>query len=569
MRLLGVSLLLLSAPLLAQEERLAARLPQGAVALVEVRGLAGRVDDFLASPLGRAIVDHPAMKQFLASPQARGLAVAELMLAGSTGYDARGLLRALAAKEVAIALYPGPEGGKPRALLAARVEPEAAGKILGGAELITKQPRTEILPAADGAPALWSFASGKAFALLDGDLLLVAGDEATARSVRARPEASLAGDERVAAARRLFDGEPLAFAFVDLALLPGALRGEGKAKDLGEALILGALRSYVPRAPWAAFALDLDPLEAEWRFTLRGRVPVPGEGAKPAEESFGGTLAPLPFALPERTLGVVRLKRNISALWSHRDELIAERGIPQLLEFETNFGNLMGGMSFVDEFLPNIGSELVFLATRAERAEGRPAPEVRLPQFALLYPLQNAEKLGTNLQVAFQSAIGVFNVLSAQEGGKPLLLGSEQRNGVLIQTATHLPPSEGESEGMRGLPIRYNFAPACAVVGGWFVLGSTGGIVREVVDSWGGPAAPPTGVNAGLWLRGAESLRALEENRGPLVARNMIEKGHDREAAEREIDLLLDLARRVREIHLTVEEERGALGITFRFVAGK
>ena len=47
---------------------------------------------------------------------------------------------------------------------------------------------------------------------------------------------------------------------------------------------------------------------------------------------------------------------------------------PGLVEFETNFGNLTGGMSWVEEFLPLLGDEMIFVATRREYAPGERAP---------------------------------------------------------------------------------------------------------------------------------------------------------------------------------------------------
>jgi len=556
-------------PVAATEPALASLFPRGAVAYVEWNGLAGRLRALLDSPLGDAIANHPQVRKALLGPKGRQLALGELMLRGATGLDVRGLLDVLAARQVAIALYPGPAGGPPRALAMARVDPAGAAKVLGGIEVVSRRPRTEIEPAAPGRAALLGFLDGRLFASLDGDLLTLSGDEATIRGAREKPEGSLAGDDRIAAGRRMFAPEPLGFAWIDAALLGGRLGKDGKAKDLGEALALGALRAYLPRAPWIAAALALEPEGGDWRATLRAGVPVPDEASKAVVESFGGTLDPLPFSPPERTVALLRLRRDLSALWSHKDEFLSEAGIAGLLEFETNFGNLMAGMSFIDEFLPNVGGEWTLLATRPEYAPDAPAPEVRLPHFALLYPLKSADALRANLEDGFQAAIGVVSVLSAMNGGKPFSQGVETRNGVRILTAAYRPPSEGELEGMRGLPMRYNFSPSFAILGDWFVLGSTTAIVRDLVDGWGRPTGVAPGVNAGLWIRGPEAHKGLKENFEPLVARNMVEKAHDRAAAEAEIGLLLDLAGRVRDLSLTVEEGRGTLGVTLSLVAGK
>ena len=51
------------------------------------------------------------------------------------------------------------------------------------------------------------------------------------------------------------------------------------------------------------------------------------------------------------------------------------------------------------------------------------------------------------------------------------------------------------------------------------------------------PAAP--GINSKLDVDAAIVRSALADNREPLVARNMLDRGHDRPAAEKEIDGLL------------------------------
>ncbi|MGH7162948.1 MAG: hypothetical protein ACREID_05650 [Planctomycetota bacterium] len=258
------------------------------------------------------------------------------------------------------------------------------------------------------------------------------------------------------------------------------------------------------------------------------------------------------------------MRRDLSAFWSHRDALVAEKGIPGLVEFETNFGNFMGGMSWDEEFLPNVGTELVFLATRPTVAGGAAVPAVRYPQFALLWQVKEPEKVGLSLLVGFQNAVGLANLLRGQEGGKPLMLGSGSYKEVTVHTARFLPPSEGEMEGMSALPVRFNFSPSCAIVDDLFVLGSTTQIVEEVIDARGGSVAAGEGVNSGLWVRGAEAVRLLVENREPLVASTMIKEGFDRAAAERRVDLLLGLARHVAELSLTLDESRASIGVTLR-----
>ncbi|MCK6461888.1 MAG: hypothetical protein L6Q95_18565, partial [Planctomycetes bacterium] len=293
----------------------------------------------------------------------------------------------------------------------------------------------------------------------------------------------------------------------------------------------------------------------------RAIAPVPAELPPAVHDAYMGTLEPFPFALPEDAIGLVRLRRSLPALWTNRDALVAEREIPKLVEFETNFGNLTGGMDFVEQFLPSLkGAEMTFLATRRAWPKDAPAPAIRLPQMALLFPVAATEEMATKLQVAFQTGIGIVNATQGMMTSS-FLTFTETYDGVLVQYARYLPPSKGELEASQGLPIRYNFEPAAALVDGHYVLATSPGIVKQLIDGRGRSTPAGDGVNAGLWLMPAAARESLAENREALVADTMLKKGDDRAAAEGKIDLLLDLARYVKGVSFTAEEGPGTFAL--------
>ncbi|MFI5403923.1 MAG: hypothetical protein ACHQ1G_13375, partial [Planctomycetota bacterium] len=280
-----------------------------------------------------------------------------------------------------------------------------------------------------------------------------------------------------------------------------------------------------------------------------------------------GTLDPFPFVLPADTILFSRTRRSLPALWNHRDELVSEREIPKLVEFETNFGNLTGGMDFVEQFLPALGDEMSFLATRRTWAEGKPAPAIRLPQMAFLFPVRASEDLALKLEIAFHTGIGIINATQGMAGQSFRPPVSENYKDVLIVHARYLPASEGEIEASNGLPIRFNFEPTAALVGDHYVIATAPGIVKQLVDGRGGSTPAGANVNSGLWLMPAEARRGLAENREGLVANTMLEKGDDRPTAEKKIDLLLDLSRYVRAFSMTAEEGGGVYALALEFDA--
>jgi len=545
----------------ADEPSLAERLPRGATVYVEGRGLAGKLHLALESELGRTLAAHEAVQEFLRSPQGAQFLFGQAILKGATGLDYLGLADALLSRDVVLARYGGPQ----EVVAAARVDGKEIERILAGAELLTKQQRTVVLPADETHPALWQL--GPAYVCLAGDVLFVSADRALAEQVRTGVAEPFATDARLEEARRLAGAGAL-FVFVDLEVHGAKMRQQGKPKDLGQALILGAFSSAVPDAPWAAVTGDLVADGGALRLSAYGCVPAPAEPSDVVRESFGGTLEALPFALPPRTVAVARLRRSLAATWSNRDDLVAERGIPGLVEFETNFGNLTGGMDFVEQFLPTLrDADMVFLAARPEDAGAAPVPAVRIPEGAFLMPIRSTPEFAQRMQIAFQTGIGIVNATQGMMGNA-FLLRNETYRGVEIQSARYLPPTAGELEATRGLPIRYNFEPSLAIVGDWLVLATRPGIVHALIDGRGGSTPVRPGLNAGLWVDGPEALAALRANREPLVARTMMEKGDDRATAERKVDLLLDLGRYVRSVAFTAEESRAWLGARFEAVLG-
>jgi len=554
-----VLVLLFVTPLLAEEPSIASRFPAGPVVYVEGKKLGDTLDAVVASPVGQAVRNHPGFEEALRTPKALQLLFAQAMVKGATGMDLRGLARVLTAREFAVAVY-----GEERAIAMARVDAQTAEKLFAGAEILSQQQRSAVLPADAEGAALWRL--GRAFVCIEKDLLVVSSDEALATAVRNRTAPGVGAQTREARGRIGTDTD--LFVYVDLKVFSGKLRAAGKPQDLGQALILGAFAHQVPDAPWAAFGLRLAVEQDELRLTARGLVPVAEAPADAVQASFGGTLEPLPFRLPEHTLAVVRTKRSLAAIWSHRDDLVHERAIPKLVEFETNFGNLTGGMSWAEQFLPSLReADLVLLATRRVYREGEPAPAVRYPQGAVLFPIRKSDRFGLKLQIGFQTAIGIIN---AQQGmsGKAFFLSTESYKGTMIQTARYLPPSEGEKEMAEALPPRFNLEPSAAIVGDHFVLASTRGIVEELIDAQEGTTPVPGGVNSGLWIRPPEVLALLKENREALIAQTMMKQGDDRPTAEKKIDFALDIGRYVRSLAVTAEQSRASLGVVLEVVLG-
>ena len=180
--------------------------------------------------------------------------------------------------------------------------------------------------AEDGKPAIYRFAVVLAFH--DGEDLVVTANPLLANLVRSGSPKSLAMDKRYIAARERVGNKAL-FGYADLQQFKAQVANVKLPKQLGEALILGAFSHAIKSAPWVAFGADVV-ADAEHNLKLTGEAVLPApEGTGAVDKSFRGTLAPLPFAMPERSIGVIRLRRDLASIWTNREQLIPEARHPR------------------------------------------------------------------------------------------------------------------------------------------------------------------------------------------------------------------------------------------------
>jgi len=554
----AIVLFLFAIPALA-EGSLAKKFPAGASAYLEVAGLGQKLDAVLETPFFTSLQANPRIQALLSAPQVVAARAKFDSVRKATGFDEIGLLKAVAGRRIAVAIY----GSNARIVAMARMNGQQAERLMSGAEQILGIKRREVRAAEKDAPPVYAF--GPALVFFDGECLVLTPNPLLANAIRNRVAKGLDTDARYLAARERV-GRKALFAYADLTQYQEQVQKLQKPKQLGEAILLGAFAHYIKRAPWVAFGADLLIAEDDLRVIGEAVLPAPdGEGV--VEAAYRGTLKPLPFTLPARTIGVIRMRRDLASIWSNREELIAKRGIPGLIQFETNFGNIAGGMSWVEEVLPNLGEDFIVVGTRPEYPEGQPAPAVRFPQGAMLIPLKNADELGPKLQVAFNNAIAIINITQGMKGYS-FLTAARMYKQTRILEATYMSATKGEMAGKQALPMRFNFKPACAVVGDHFVVASHSRVLEQVIDTYGKPGPVARNVNAGIWLEPGEIRRLLAENREPLIAQSMIKESKSRAEAAGEIDLLLDLARHLRSFSLTSQDTRHTIGVRLEIGLG-
>ena len=380
-------------------------------------------------------------------------------------------------------------------------------------------------------------------------------------------EKTMAGDRRSLEESRSFqrfqeEGRGAALGFLaDLKTLRTRAASERILEQDGAALFLLAplLHHLATAARVHGFLSVEDGLRLEATFegpSLPSRFAFAGSSA-------GG--APC-LASPPGSMLRLSLRRDLAAFWSRRKEIVPPSGQADLAEFQNQIALFTGGLP-VEEAAAALGSvmdiHLALLPTRNSRA--RPP----YPTGALVIPMEETGGFGTELQLAFQTLLGVINADRAQNARPRLLIETTRHRGVLLQTAG-FPPSQLPEPDDARLQVR----PSMAVVRGRVIIGSHESIVRALVDAALDGRFQDRPPGDSLHIEGRRAHEQLSRLLDLFVARTVLDEGIPRAEAHARLSRILSALEGIVSLDLSFSGgERGRLMIDVQapglFFAGK
>jgi hypothetical protein len=127
--------------------------------------------------------------------------------------------------------------------------------------------------------------------------------------------------------------------------------------------------------------------------------------------------------------------------------------------------------------------------------------------------------------------------------GQPQLdLDMEKSDTVQFITSSYI--ADPKAKDGQAAKINYNFSPSIAFAGNRFVVASTKAMAHALAaarptDQPAAEAGRVTNTDAVVRFDTLEEI--LADNRGQLVAQNMLNEGHTKEEAERDVGVLLAL----------------------------
>jgi len=385
--------------------------------------------------------------------------------------------------------------------------------------------------------------------VIDGWLIVTNKPElgrAVADNLLDGADRTLAANEKFSAARRKIAGDPIAWAYYDVQ----TLRDAGVAKRLykdksdnpGVELLLGGILATLNSADSGTAAMYLE------KARLRIAFQMPHDPASlPEERGFyfgkdGRGAAPAPLS-PNNALLTATAYRDVGEMWRRRSDLFDENVNAELAQADSNLSTVFAGLDFGREVLGALEPEVQIISTAQdfEDHETR-VPKIKLPATALVFQLKEPEKMQRQLKVSFQSLIGLTNLGAGQNELPQLELKTEKvGDGQIISATYENLPDDAEVSN----DIVYNFSPSLAFVGENFIVSSTRELAVELMGLAARDRQPLAEgeriVNTQVTLNSDVLHAILADNREALIAQNMLEEGHTRKEAEKQIDALLAL----------------------------
>lgn len=431
-----------------------------------------------------------------------------------------------------------------------------------------------------GGQKCFSLAPTEFHTILDGRFLLTGSEQSLKDAIDAfrgqkKTEAPLAADAGYAAAFESAKPETReAWAFVNLEKLRtinGGLYVPEEYNPLMALLFGGWVEAY-NKADWTGLALSWKDAKP----SLEATMPVsPETAAGPIRTAFtppAGTYAERPLSVPNQ-IGTLSLWRDLGKVWNVRDKVVAGPAQQGLDGLDNGIGQFFGGRDFETGVLGALKPDWRLVVAEQNLASLNPKPDLVLPSFAVCVGYDTKdEDFRQRWVIAFQSFVGVLNVVGAQEKAPAMVQNQEQYKGASIFSAAFLPPAKATDvkndadKPAEGVHIRHNFRPTLAIAGDKIVVSSTVEMARAVVDSLtSAPVSDTPPDSAFLEIDGQKVGKIVETNKERLVMQNMVEKGNGRKAAETEIGALEALVRGLNHATATASDTKDRFTLKLSF----
>lgn len=502
--------------------------PENAVLVVGVSQTQAVLDLALGPKMMDLVTSQPAYKSLAQSAGYRTFVQVIRALEVQVGIDWKPALHKLLEGGVTMAVLPGGESllivdsGDP--LLLSRLHEVI---IRGTRDDAAKQGRPDRVASRQArGVTVWTLDGKSAHLILGKRLVLASTAEALNAALDCREHPDRPSFERSGhykAALQAVGEHAVATAYANLTALkhhPKVVEALAPSGNPLGVLLLGGMTETLRGSSWLSLSLGIDGKSVSLRAAADGKpgatssfmFPAPGAGAMPN------------LVVPRQIAGL-SLYRDLHAFYAAKDQLFPER-TSGLIFFENMMGIFFSGRDLTEDVFAELRPEvrLVVAAQAYDHAVG--TPRVQIPAFAMVVQTRHAEEFARVAEEAWQKAVGLTTVTRGQQAEPGLIIDRETYQGIRFSVATN---ATGKNDDQAHLASRFNYSPSLARVGDCFILASTGGLTRDLIDALlqvsEAPAQPLQGTHTLASINGVQLAAVVTANRETLVTQDMVEKG--------------------------------------------
>lgn len=242
-------------------------------------------------------------------------------------------------------------------------------------------------------------------------------------------------------------------------------------RDVGQIILAGGWFDLAQRSEHATAELDFsgDAVQAHVRFPAAPTNITPGTlgyfASEPATSSA-------PLLEPARLIYSASWYRDYWKMWEQRDSVPLKEDVKRLEQqlASTQTGNL--GYSAFD-ILRLLGPHLRFVVTRPGPSPYRVAITDRLPAFAIVFDIRNEAEFREKVLPPIQRILGIVAITQKMIAQNTQYKTAEVSAMKFAEDAASVRSYDR---------VRYNFEPTYSLTRGHLVIGSTGDIVRNLID---------------------------------------------------------------------------------------
>lgn len=241
--------------------------------------------------------------------------------------------------------------------------------------------------------------------------------------------------------------------------------------QLGLVIAAGGWFDLVQRSEHVVAELDFanDAVQAHVRFPASPTALTPGTVGFFASEP---NTSAAPLLEPARLIYSASWYRDYWKMWEQRDAIPLKDEVKKLEQqlASTQIGNL--GYSAFD-ILRLLGPHLRFVIARPGPSPYRVPVTDRLPEFAVVFDVRNEGEFREKVLPPIQRILGIVAITN-----KMIAQNTQHK----MAEVSAMKFAEDAASVMNSDRVRYNFEPTYSLTRGHLVVGSTGNIVRNLID---------------------------------------------------------------------------------------